>query len=59
MVGNLVLANAMVKADVRMAFVSVTHSSADKIALKVSKKVFTIRFFFVKTGDAVDCAFFP
>ena len=38
MVGNLVLANAMVKADVRMAFVNVTHSSADKIALKVSKK---------------------
>ena len=46
MVGNLVLANAMVKADVRMAFVSVTHSSADKIALKVSKKCIQNDFFF-------------
>ena len=44
MVGNLALANAMVKADVRMAFVNVTHSSADKIALKVSvHKIFIFR----------------
>ena len=46
MVGNLVLANAMVKADVRMAFVNVTHSSADKIALKVSKKCIQNELFF-------------
>ena len=57
MVGNLVLANAMVKADVRMAFVSVTHSSADKIALKVSKKCIQSDFIFVKIED-VDCAIF-
>ena len=36
MVGNLAQANVMVKADAKMAFASVTHSSVVTIAHKVS-----------------------